>query len=334
MVLGLRWLTKHNPQIKWDTRKITFNSNYCQRNCNPPETLNSAMEEPHEGTSKLPEQIPKAYHEFLRVFGEEEFKALPPHRPYDIGIDLAKDAKLPMGPIYSMTPSESKALREVLDEELRNGKIRPTKAPGGAPVMFVKKADGNLRLVVDYRKLNEITVKDKHPLPRQDDLMEKLQRAKIFTKLDLRWGFNNIRIREGDEVKTAFRTKYGTFEYLVMPFGLTNAPAVFQRFMNELFSDLIDVNVIVYIDDILIYSENPDHHEEHVKEVLSRLMKNHLFCKPSKCTFSTTTVGYLGIVVTPEGISMEKEKVKAVKDWPKPTKVKEIQSFLGFANFY
>lgn len=336
MVLGLRWLTKHNPKIDWESRSILFQSPHCVENCLPPtEHISSAMEEPYQPLdTPLKEKIPSIYHEFLKVFGEEEFKTLPPHRPYDISIDLVEGSALPTGPIYSMTLAESKALRALLDEELRNGKLRPTKAPGGAPVMFVPKHDGGLRLVTDYRKLNAITVKDRHPLPRQEELMDKLRQAKIFTKLDLRWGYNNIRVKEGDEWKTTFRTKYGSFEYLVMPFGLTNAPAVFQRFMNELFRDLIDITVIVYLDDILIFSEEPSEHEGHVREVLRCLAENQLFCKPSKCLFSVTTVPYLGIIITPEGMSMEKEKVKAVMEWPVPKKVKEVQSFLGFANFY
>ncbi|KAF8749409.1 hypothetical protein RHS01_10067 [Rhizoctonia solani] len=170
--------------------------------------------------------------------------------------------------------------------------------------MFVKKADGSLRLVVDYRKLNDVH-KNVYPLPRQDNLMAKLRHAKIFTKLDLRWGYNNVRIKEGDEWKTAFRTKYGLFEYLVMPFGLTNAPAAFQHFMNNLFRDLIDVTVVIYLDNILIFSEDPKDHPTHVREVLSRLMKNQLF-------------------------SMDQKKIKAVTSWPTPKTVKQVQAFLGF----
>ncbi|KAF8753952.1 hypothetical protein RHS01_06575 [Rhizoctonia solani] len=201
--------------------------------------------------------LPEQYHEFAKVFGEEEFKVLPPHREYDISIDLVPDAKLTPGPIYGMTDAESKALKQHIDEELATGKIRPSTSSAGAPVMFVKKSDGSLRLVVDYRKLNDVTHKNVYPLPRQDDLMAKLRHAKMFTKLDLRWGYNNVWIKEGDEWKTAFRTKYGLFEYLVMPFGLTNAPAAFQHFMNDLFRDLIDATVVIYLDDILIFSEDP-----------------------------------------------------------------------------
>lgn len=318
MVLGLRWLSKHNPTVNWTSRSPHFNSPYCKDNCLV-EQGHRVIKEPYESPSKdIREEIPEQYHQFLKVFGAEEFKELPPHRKYDIAINLVEGATLPTGPIYSMTPAESKSLKELTTEEEKNGKIRRTEAPRGAPVMFVKKADGSLRLVVDYRKLNLLTIKDKHPLPRQDDLMEKLRGAKIFTKLDLRWGYNNVRVKEGNEYETAFRTKYGTFEYLVMPFGLTNAPAVFQRFMNKIFQDLLDVNAIVYLDDILIYSEDPSKHEEQVKEVLRRLEENHLFCKPSKCLFGVTMVPYLGIIISPEGMSMEKAKVEAIQSWPTP----------------
>ncbi|QRV77130.1 Retrotransposable element Tf2 protein [Ceratobasidium sp. AG-Ba] len=333
-VLGFDWLQRHNPDIDWEKLNISFPSAYCQASCCI-ELLQSAMEEPYENPSvPLANQIPMEYHEFLTVFGEEEFKQLPPHREYDIPIDLEEGKTPPFGPIYSMTPAESEALKEMIDEGLATGKIRHSKSPAGAPVMFVKKSDGSLRLVVDYRKLNDITIKNRYPLPRQDDLIAKLQGAKLFTKLDLRWGYNNVRVREGDEWKTAFRTKFGHFEYLVMPFGLTNAPAAFQHFMNDLLRDLLDVSVIVYLDDILIFSKDPSEHAANVKEVLRRLKENQLFCKASKCFFNVTTVPYLGLIISVDGISMDEAKVKAVKDWPVPTSVKEVQSFLGFVNFY
>ncbi|KAF8761978.1 hypothetical protein RHS01_00172 [Rhizoctonia solani] len=220
--------------------------------------------------------LPSQYHEFAKVFGEEEFKHI--------------------------------------DEELATGKIRPSTLSAGAPVI----------------KLNDVTHKNVYPLPRQDNLMAKLRHAKLFTKLDLQWGYNNVRIKEGDKWKTAFRTKYGLFEYLVMPFGLTNAPAAFQHFMNNLFRDLIDVTVVIYLDNILIFSENPEDHPAHVREVLSQLMKNQLFCKLSKCHFHVTTVDYLGIVISPSGFSMDQKKVEAVTSWPQPRTVKQVQAFLGF----
>ncbi|QRW17328.1 Retrotransposable element Tf2 protein [Rhizoctonia solani] len=303
-ILGMTWLTAEAPLIDWQQGLVTF-----------PEQIQIASEE--EADSDPLVDLPPQYHEFAKVFGEEEFKVLPPHREYNISIDLIPDAKLTPGPIYGMTDAESKALKQHIDEELATGKIRPSTSSTGAPVMFVKKADGSLRLVVDYRKLNDVTHKNVYPLPRQDDLMAKLRHAKIFTKLDLRWGYNNVRIKEGDEWKTAFRTKYGLFEYLVMPFGLTNAPAAFQHFMNDLFRDLIDVNVVIYLDDILIFSEKPEDHPAHL----------------SKCHFHVNTVDYLGIVISPAGFSMDQKKIKAVTSWPQPKTVKQVQAFLGFVNY-
>ncbi|QRW20573.1 Retrotransposable element Tf2 protein [Rhizoctonia solani] len=319
-ILGMTWLTQESPLIDWSLGTVTF-----------PEQIQIASKE--EADPDPLANLPEQYHEFAKVFGEEEFKVLPPHREYDISIDLVPDAKLSPGPLYGMTDAESKALKQHIDEELATGKIRPSTSSTGAPVMFVKKADGSLRLVVDYQKLNDVTHKNVYPLPRQDDLMAKLRHAKIFTKLDLRWGYNNVRIKEGDEWKTAFRTKYGLFEYLVMPFGLTNAPAAFQHFMNDLFRDLINVTVVIYLDDILIFSKKPEDHPSHVREVLSRLMKNQLFCKLSKCHFHVTTVDYLGIVISPAGFSMDQKKIEAITSWPTPKTVKQVQAFLGFVNY-
>ncbi|KAF8752648.1 hypothetical protein RHS01_07613 [Rhizoctonia solani] len=316
----MTWLTQESPLIDWNLGTITF-----------PDQVQIASEE--EADPNPLADLPTEYHKFARVFGEEEFKILPLHREYDIAIDLIPDAKLSPGPIYSMTNAESKVLKQHIDEELATGKICPSTSSAGAPVMFVKKADGSLRLVVDYWKLNNITHKNVYPLPRQDDLMAKLRNAKLFTKLDLCWGYNNVRIKKGDEWKTAFRTKYGLFEYLVMLFGLTNAPAAFQHFMNNLFRDLINVTVAIYLDDILIFSEKPKDHPTHVREVLSQLLKNQLFCKLSKCHFHVTTVDYLGIVISPSGFSMDQKKIEAVTSWPQPKTVRQVQAFLGFVNY-
>jgi hypothetical protein len=319
-ILGMPWLKAQNPSINWKEQSITF------------EELGQIASEEEADKNPL-HGLPSIYHEFSRVFGEEEFKVLPPHRPYDLAIDLKEGAKLHHGPLYSMTELESQTLKKWIDEELAAGKIRRSESEAGAPVMFVKKSDGSLRLVVDYRRLNEVTKKNVYPLPRQDDLMAQLQGATIFTKLDLRWGYNNVRIKEGDEYKTAFQTKYGLFETLVMPFGLTNAPAAFQHFMNDTFRDMLDTKVVIYLDDILIFSKNQEDHEKDVKEVLRRLAENQLFCKLSKCSFHVDTVDYLGLVISPQGISMEEKKVQAVKEWPTPQTVKQVQSFLGFAKF-
>ncbi|CCO34728.1 Retrotransposable element Tf2 155 kDa protein type 1 [Rhizoctonia solani AG-1 IB] len=297
---------------------------------NPIYITHIAQEE--EADNEPLKNIPEQYHPFAKVFGEEEFNKLPPHRAYDIEIELTEEGPL-NSPLYSMTDAESVTLKQWLEDELKAGKIRPSKSPISSPVMFVPKKDGSRRLVVDYRKLNARSKKNVYPLPRPDDLMSKLRGAKIFTKLDLRWGYNNVRVKEGDEWKTAFRTKYGLFETLVMPFGLAGAPGAFQAMMNEVFQDLLDVTVIIYLDDILIFSQNSADHKNHVKEVLQRLQDMQLFCKGSKCEFHRTTVEYLGIVVLDKGFSLDKLKIQAVQEWPTPTTVKQVQLFLGFANF-
>ncbi|QRW21868.1 Retrotransposable element Tf2 protein [Rhizoctonia solani] len=291
-----------------------------------------AIAEEEEADKNPLEGVPPKYHQYAKVFGEEEFNKLPPHRHYNIGIELTEQGPL-NSPLYSMTDAKSATLKDWLRDKLKAGKICPSKSSISSPVMFVPKKDGSCHLVVDYRRLNNWTKKNVYPLPRPDDLMAQLRSAKVFTKLDLRWGYNNVWVKKGNKWKTAFRTKYGLYKSLVMTFGLTNAPASFQHFMNDLFKDLLDVCVIIYLDDILIYSKDDASHTQHVHEVLRRLLENQLFCKASKCTFHVTSVEYLGIIVSDKGFSLDKLKIQAVQEWPTPTKVKEVQLFLGFANF-
>ena len=225
-------------------------------------------------------------------------------------------------------------MEEYVTENLRSGFIRSSSSPAGAPILFVKKKDGSLRLCHDFCGLNKITWKDKYPLPRITDLLDAPRKARIYTKIDLRSAYNLVRIAKGDEWKTAFRTRYGLFEMMVMPFGLCNAPATFQRFMQDIFGDLLDVYVVIYLDDILIYSDDPAKHKDHVKEVLRRLRKHGLYAKAEKCEWSVQSVEYLGFRLGPEGLSMDPAKVQMVLDWLEPRKVKDVQAFLGFANFY
>ena len=278
--------------------------------------------------------VPKEYHDFADVFSKAKADTLAPHRPYDLKINIEEGATPPIGPMYSLSQSELATLRDFVDEHLRIGFIRPTNSPHGAPILFIKKKDGSLRLCVDFRGLNKISKKDRYPLPIISDLLKTAGKARVYTALDLRHAYHLVRIAEGDEWKTAFHTRYGSFEWLVMPFGLTNAPASFQRFMNDIFSDLLDVTVTVYLDDILIYSDDPKEHSAHVREVLRRLRKHGLFCRPDKCHFSVDSVEYLGFFLTKDGLQMDPRKIQTVLDWPEPRKVKDIQSFLGFANFY
>ncbi|QRW23854.1 Transposon Tf2-12 polyprotein [Rhizoctonia solani] len=231
----MSWLKKHNPQILWEKHTLVFNSLYCSNNC---------LATPAVLELKAVEEIPAPYQEFARVFSEEELSKLPPHRPYNIAIELLLDAQPRHGPIYSLGPREDAELKETIEKQLKAGLIRPSRSPMASPILFVKKKNGKLRMCVDYRRLNSMTKKNVYPLPLPQNLIEKLQGAKIFSKFDLKAGYNLVRIKEGDEWKTAFKTKYGLFEYLVMPFGLTNAPAAFQDMMNEIFRDLLDVYVI------------------------------------------------------------------------------------------
>ena len=279
-------------------------------------------------------EVPEEYHSFADVFSKSRADTLADHRPYDLKIELEEGASPPIGPIYSLSTTELQTLREFIEESLNIGFIRPTKSPHGAPVLFIKKKDGSLRLCVDYRGLNKISKKDRYPIPLVADLLDAPKKARVFTKIDLRHAYHLVRIFPGDEWKTAFRTRYGSFEWLVMPFGLTNAPAAFQRFMNDIFGDLLDVCVLIYLDDILIYSNDMEEHRRHVTEVLRRLRENGLFAAPKKCFFHRDTVEFLGFMISPEGLTMDKAKIQTILDWPEPRKVKDIQSFLGFANFY
>ncbi|QRV99033.1 Retrotransposable element Tf2 protein [Ceratobasidium sp. AG-Ba] len=332
LVLGMAWLKRHNPAIDWDKKSLIFSSRYCSENCLHTSPMVKSGEPDLEIAATA--ELPTRYSEFSKIFTEEEISPLPPHRPYDCEIILKPDAVPRHGPIYSLGPREDEELRKTVTKQLEAGLIRPSKSPMASPVIFVKKKNGSLRMCIDYRKLNDMTVKNVYPLPRSNDLIEKLRGAKIFSKFDLKWGYNLVRIKEGDEWKTAFKTRYGLFEYLVMPFGLTNAPATFQHFMNDIFRDILDVYVIIYLDDILVFSKNEEDHEKHVREVLSRLQKHNLYCNLAKCFFSVKEIDYLGLIVSPEGIRVDPAKVVKAIDWLVPSKVVQVQEFVGFCNFY
>ncbi|UTT91464.1 hypothetical protein NDA17_006076 [Ustilago hordei] len=278
--------------------------------------------------------IPKPYQHLRDVFDEVEADKLPHHTEHDLHLELIEGGKPPQGPLYLKGPKEMSELRRYLDENLEKGFIRPSKSLARSPVLFVPKKDGGLRLCVDYRGLNEITVKNRAPLPLIEEQLFLLRKARIYTKLDLRAAYNLIRIAKGDEWKTAFGTQLGLYEYLVMPFGLANAPAHFQSFINDIFRDIIGIYVVVYLDDFLIFSDTEEAHVKHVTEVLTRLRSNRLFAKLSKCEFHTKTVEFLGYIIKPTGIEMDPEKVRTVKEWPMLESIHDIQRFLGFANFY
>ena len=288
-------------------------------------------------SERFEDVAPKSYREFADVFSKESFDQLPEKKPWDHAIELTPDAKPFSTKVYPMSPNEQKELDTFLDENLRTHRIWPSKSPMASPVFFVKKKDGALRFVQDYRKLNAITVKNAYPLPLVPDIMNRISaaRAKYFTKLDVRWGYNNVRIKEGDEWKAAFRTNRGLYEPLVMFFGLTNSPATFQTMMNDIFKELIDEGfVCVYMDDILIFTEDLEQHRRIVRRVLQILRKNVLFLKYEKCEFEQKQVEYLGLILSEGRVEMDPIKVAGVKDWPTPHSVTEVRSFLGFCNFY
>lgn len=293
-------------------------------------------EEPQQPPARpIAEVLPAEYHRFLHVFDREVADRLPDHRDWDHAIDLVEGAKPPWGPIYALSEVELEALRKWLDEMLEQGKIRPSKSPAGAPILFVPKAHGRgLRLCVDYRGLNRVTVLNRFALPLMSELRDRTQGAIWFSKIDLKNGYNLIRIKKGDEWKTAFRTRYGHYEFLVMPFGLTNAPATFQEFIQSILRDLLDQGVVVYIDDILIYSKTMEEHQRLVTEVLRRLATHNLAAAADKCVFHVHEVEFLGYIIGQDGIAMSKDKVEAIRNWEPPRSVKDVQAFLGFANFY
>ena len=229
-----------------------------------------------------------------------------------------------------MAPKELKELQLQLQELLDKGFIRPSSSPWGAPVLFVKKKDGSLRLCIDYRQLNKATIRNRYPLPRIDDLFDQLQGARCFSKIDLRSGYHQLKIRQEDVPKTAFRTRYGHYEFLVMSFGLTNAPAAFMDLMNRVFKPFLDKFIIVFIDDILVYSRSTEEHEVHLRVALQTLREKQLYAKFSKCEFWLDKVAFLGHVVSREGIHVDPSKVEAVNGWSRPTTVTELEVSLGW----
>ena len=214
---------------------------------------------------------------------------------------------------------------------MSKGFVRPSTSPWGAPVLFVKKKDGSLRLCIDYRELNKVTIRNQYPLPRIDDIFYQLQGARVFSKIDLRSGYHQLKIRSEDVPKTSFRTRYGHYEFLVIPFGLTNAPTVFMDLMNRIFQPYLDQFVILFIDDILIYSGSKEDHEEHLRVVLQILKENQLYAKFSKFQFWLDSVAFIGHVISAEGVSIDPQNIEAIMNWKSPTNVTEIRSFAGFS---
>ena len=264
----------------------------------------------------------------------DDLPGLAPDREIEFNIDLLPGTNpISIAP-NRMAPTELKELKEQLQELLHKGFIRPSSSPWGAPVLFVKKKDGTMRMCIDYRQLNKVTINNRYPLPRIDDLFDQLQGANHFSKIDLRSGYHQLKIKREDIPKTTFSTRYGHYEFLVLPFGLTNAPAAFMDLMNRVFKPYQDKFLVVFIDDILIYSKIHVEHGEHLRIVLQTLRTHQLYAKRSKCDYWINSESFLGHVISKEGVRVDPNKVEAVSNWPRPANVTEIRSFLGMAGYY
>ncbi|GJW18864.1 putative reverse transcriptase domain-containing protein [Tanacetum coccineum] len=285
-----------------------------------------------EPKEKRLEDVP-VIRDFPEVF-PDDLPGLPPPRQVEFKIELVPGAAPVARAPYRLAPSELKELADQLQELSEKGFIRPSSSPWGAPVLFVKKKDGSFRMCIDYRELNKLTVKNRYPLPRIDDLFDQLQGSSVYSKIDLRSGYHQLRIREEDIPITAFRTRYGHYEFQVMPFGLTNAPAVFMDLMNRVCKPYLDKFVIAFIDDILIYSKNKEEHEKHLKTILELLKNEQLYAKFSKCDFWLESVQFLGYVINNKGVHVDPAKVEAIRNWSAPTTPKEVRQFLGLAGYY
>ncbi|KAA3465929.1 Retrotransposon protein [Gossypium australe] len=271
------------------------------------------------------ESVPVAC-EYPDVF-PEELPGLPPVREVEFGIELVlRTTPISIAP-YRMGPLELKELKVQLKELTDKVFARPSYSPWGAPVLFVKKEDGSMRLCIDYRQLNKVTVKNKYPLPMIDGLFDQLKGATVFSKTDLRFDYYQLRVKEQDVPKTAFRTRYDHYEFLVMSFGLTNAPAIFMDLMNRVFRSYLDKFVVVFIDDILIYSQDESDHAEHLRVILRTLRDTQLYAKFSKSEFWLREVGFLGHIMSGDGIRVDPSKISAIVEWNQQEMCQKSEAF-------
>nr|GEV36063.1 putative reverse transcriptase domain-containing protein [Tanacetum cinerariifolium] len=322
VIIGMDWLTKYHGVIICD-EKIGCDAFLAHI------TMKEAKD---KSEGKQLEDVP-IVRDFPKVF-LEDLLSIPPTRQVEFQIDLVPGAAPVAWAPYLLAPSEMKELTEQLQELSNKGFIRPRSSSWGAPVLFVKKKDGSFHMCIDYREQNKLMVKNRYLLPRNDDLFDQLQWSSVYSKIDLRSGYHQLRVCEEDIPKTAFRTGYRYYEFQVMPFGFTNAPAVFMDLMNRVCKPYLDKFVIVFIDDILIYSKNKKEHAEHLKLILELLKKEELYAKLSKCEFWISKVQFLKHVINSKGIHMDPAKIESIKDWASPKSSTEIRQFLRLSGYY
>jgi hypothetical protein len=332
IILGANWMTIHQVVLDVASHIVEINSPICVGF-----TLFLPSQDSTQSCAfamiELPlKKIPVVY-EYADVF-PDELPGMPPDRDIKFTIELQPGTTPISKRPYRMPPAELAELKKQLQELLDKGFIRPSTSPWGCPALFVKKKDESLRLCIDYFPLNAVTIKNKYHLPRIDVLFDQLVRAKVFFKIDLRSGYHQIKIRASDISKTAFSTRYGLYEFLVISFGLTNALAYFMYLMNSVFMPELDKFVVVFIEDILVYSKNEKEHAGHLHVVLQRLREHRLYAKLSKCDFWLKEIKFLGHTMSQAGIVVDPDKVQEVMNWKPPTTVRQIRSFLGLAGYY
>jgi len=271
----------------------------------------------------------------LKVFRKVESEKMPVRKVWDHAIDLKEDFKASKAKVYPLSRNERDEVQGFVEEHLKKGYIRPSKSQQTSPVFFVEKKNGGKQMVMDYCRLNKQTVKNNYPLPLITELVDNMGSKQVFTKMDLRWGYNNVRIKEGDEWKAAFTTHVGLFEPVVMFFGMTNSPATFQAMMNEILGDMINEGkVAAFVDDVLVGTDTEEGYDEIVEEVLRRLEENDLYVKPEKCVWKVKKVLFLGVVMGEGKVEIEEDKVAGVLKWPTLQYIRDVRKFLGLANYY
>jgi len=282
----------------------------------------------------VPPEIASVLREYADVFPAKLPAGLPPERDVDHRIEIDETVPPPVAKGYRMSPKEEQELQRQLRELLDLGHIERANSPFASAVLFAKKKDGTMRLCVDYRALNQITRKDKYPLPRIDEQIDNMRESTVFSKLDLISGYHQLRVAREHVQRTAFVTRFGTYQFRVMPFGLTNAPATFQRLMNFLFANHLSTFIKIYLDDIVLHSRTLEEHAQHLRAALSILRANKLYCKPPKCIFARSEIPFCGFLVGREGIRPMPEKIEVLRTWPRPRDVQSIRRYLGFVGFY